>query len=74
VLLALLLLVLKTRKIAAWCIILLLILVFPANIQFFINQLNSSHPMVWLAVLRLPLQFVLVWWAYAFTKSPGAVR
>jgi uncharacterized membrane protein len=57
-----------TRRIAAWCIIALLIAVFPANIQMMLNYLHENKSGLWLAVLRLPLQIVLVWWAYCFTK------
>lgn len=57
-----------TRRIAAWCIIALLIAVFPANIQMMLNYLHENKSGLWLTVLRLPLQIVLVWWAYRFTK------
>jgi uncharacterized membrane protein len=58
-----------TRRIAAWCIIALLIAVFPANIQMMLNYLHENKPRLWLSVLRLPLQIVLIWWAYLFTKN-----
>lgn len=57
-----------TRVAAAWCIIVLLIAVFPANIQMALNYKQLHHPNLWLAAVRLPLQFVLVWWAYIYTK------
>ncbi len=57
-----------TRKRAAWGIILLLIAVFPANIQMAINYYNEANPNLWIAIVRLPLQIVLIWWAYTFTK------
>ena len=69
VLLALLLLFPVTRRLAAWGIIVLLVAVFPANIQMLINYYESNNPMLWIAVLRLPLQLVLIWWAYGFTKA-----
>lgn len=58
-----------TRRLAAWCIILLLVAVFPANIQMMINYWNESNPNLWISIVRLPLQIVLIWWAYGFTKS-----
>ncbi len=64
-----LLLLKPATKIAAWGIILLLIAVFPANIQMTINYYNTHNPYLWLAILRLPLQFVLIWWAYQYTKN-----
>ncbi len=69
ILFALLLLPIRTRRFAAWCIILLLIAVFPANIQMLINYLNENNPHVWLAILRLPIQLLLVAWAYSFARE-----
>ena len=56
-----------TRPWAAWGIILLLILIFPANIQMALNYWQALHPYKWLAIARLPLQIFLIWWAYTFT-------
>jgi uncharacterized membrane protein len=65
-----LLLPLFTRRFAAWCMILLLIAIFPANIQMAINYYRAHNPYLWITILRLPLQFILIRWAYAFTKRP----
>ncbi len=59
----------STRRIAAWGIILLLIAVFPANIQMMLNYIHESNPSLWITVVRLPLQIVLIWWVYLFTKK-----
>lgn len=69
ILFALLLLLSQTRRFAAWCIILLLIAIFPANIQMMITYLDEHNPRLWIAIARLPLQIVLVWWAYTFAKK-----
>ena len=69
VLFAVLLLSPTTRSAASWCIIALLVAVFPANIQMMINYSGSHNPALWIAVLRLPLQIVLICWAYSFTKT-----
>ncbi len=29
----------------------------------------SNHPQKYFTIARLPLQFVLIWWAYQYTKS-----
>ena len=58
----------STRRIAAWGIILLLIAIFPANIQMMLNYWNESNPKLWISILRLPLQIILIWWAFSFTK------
>lgn len=66
---ALLLLPGSTRPVAAWLIIALLIAVFPANIQMAINFYQKQNPNLWIAIARLPLQFVLIAWAWIYTKS-----
>ena len=66
---AILLLITKTRKLASWLIIAMLIAIFPANIQMMLNYYKEGHAMLWLAILRLPLQLILIWWAYIFTKK-----
>ena len=66
-LLGFLLLVPATTALAAWGIVVLLILVFPANIRH--HQLvlkKGKNP--WPTLLRLPLQLLLIWWAYSFTS------
>ncbi len=60
-----------TRKLAAWGLIALLVAVFPANINMAVNQLplgDSSVP-TWALWARLPLQLVLIAWAYLFTRD-----
>ncbi|CAN5826418.1 DoxX family protein [soil metagenome] len=74
VLLGLLLIPLTTRRIACFGIILLLIAVFPANIQMTVNYFRESNPYAWLTVLRLPLQFALIRLAYKFYKRPALIR
>ncbi len=66
---ALMLMFHSTRRIAAWCLIALLIAVFPANIQMLINYLHEHNPDLWIAIIRLPFQPLLIWWAYQFAKS-----
>ncbi len=57
-----------TRRIGAWGTILFLIVIFPANIQMLVNYINENNKYVWIAILRLPGQILLMWWAYSFTK------
>ena len=63
-----LLLPIATRNVAAWLIILLLIAVFPANIYMAVKMWRKRSPNLWIAIVRLPLQAVLVWWAYLMTQ------
>jgi uncharacterized membrane protein len=51
---------------ASWGLILLLLTVFPANITMF-QKAHHKHGFtiyVWMLLLRLPLQFVIIWWVY----------
>lgn len=68
VLCAVLLFFSKTRRLGAWAVIALLVAVFPANVQMLLNYKAAHDPRVWIAVLRLPIQLLLIWWAYSFTK------
>lgn len=69
VLFALLLVFSFTRRIGLWCIILLLIAVFPANIQMMLNYFEENNKHLWIAILRLPFQIILILWAYGLLKS-----
>lgn len=62
--LALLLPALRTW--AAWGIIALLIAVFPANVYMATGEKFRKIP-AWVRWGRLPLQAVLIWWAYQYT-------
>lgn len=54
------------RPLAAWGIIALLIAVFPANIYHF-QKARRKGKMVGPTMIRLPLQALLIYWAYTFT-------
>lgn len=58
-----------TRRMAAWGIVALLIAVFPANIQMAINYYQEHNANLWLAIARLPMQLVLIWWAWLYTRK-----
>ena len=66
ILLGILLFIPTYTSLAAWGIIVLLIAVFPANIYHFMRGWKKRKMVVVLAI-RLPLQFLLIWWAYLFT-------
>ncbi len=65
---ALILIPTATRSTGAWLVILLLLAVFPANIQMSVNYYHYNDPKFWLTIVRLPLQLVLIWWAWQYTK------
>ena len=57
----------QTRPWAAWATIALLIAIFPANIYMLTSGKFKRIPQ-WFLWLRLPLQGVLIWWAWLYTK------
>lgn len=58
----------QTQKVGAYLSIFLFIAVFPANIEMARKFYEVHHKYFWLTVARLPLQAVLIWWAYQFRK------
>ena len=65
----------RTRRAAAWGLILLYLAVFPANIYMAMEgiQLDPANPMPsWVAWARLPFQAVFIAWAYCFTRPEPA--
>ena len=58
----------QTRRAAAWGIVLLLVAVMPANV--WMAQHAECYPSVplWAIWLRLPLQLLLIWWAWLYTR------
>lgn len=57
-----------STHIAAWGIIALLIAIFPANLYMYQNKKASFGLPKWILFIRLPLQFVLIFWAYQYTQ------
>lgn len=55
-----------SKTYAGWGLIVLLIAVFPANIDMFIKayQKQGFSFYTWLTLGRLPLQFLLIYWVY----------
>ncbi len=54
------------RHYAAWGLILLLIAVFPANLDMAMKgyKKHGLTKYTWILLLRLPLQFVLIYWIF----------
>jgi uncharacterized membrane protein len=59
-----------TRRLAAWGLVALYIAVFPANINMLVNDLPlGDKPLeTWQLWARLPIQLVLIAWAYWYTR------
>ena len=62
-----LLLVPRLRVLAGWGLIALLIAVFPANVFMWQHAERFAVP-AWVLAARLPLQAVLIAWAWAYTR------
>jgi uncharacterized membrane protein len=56
----------KNQQLAAWGIIVLLILFIPVHIYMLQNEKASMNLPKWVLILRLPLQLALMYWAYQY--------
>ncbi len=59
----------STRQVAAYFIIAMLIVYLWLHVQMLIDYWRDGDRYLWLAVIRIPMQFILIWWAYTFTRS-----
>jgi uncharacterized membrane protein len=64
-----------TRRMAAWGLIALLVAVYPANIYQAMYNPTLVDPPAYMGqptqtalLVRLPLQFVLMYWAWRYTR------
>lgn len=57
----------NTQQEGAWGIIVMLILFIPVHIYMLQNEKAAMKLPKWLLILRLPLQFALMYWAYLYT-------
>ncbi len=64
------LLIPRFSKLSAWGLIALFIAVYPANLYMAINQIrfDGIPDSPWFQAIRLPFQFVLMAWAWWYTK------
>lgn len=67
ILLGVLLLFPFSKRFAAWGIIALLIAIFPANLFMFQDKKAGFGLPKWILFVRLPIQIVLIYWAYQYT-------
>jgi uncharacterized membrane protein len=65
------LLIPSVSRAAAWGLIVLFIAVYPANINMAVNQidLDGIPNSPWFQAIRLPFQFVLIAWAWWYTRN-----
>lgn len=67
IILGILLCIPETSAYAAWGIIALLIAIFPANVYMLMNKKAGMGVPKLILIMRLPLQLVLIWWAWLYT-------
>lgn len=60
----------RTRQLAGWGLLALLVAVFPANIYAVLIH-EQLHIPAWAAWARLPLQLPLVWWVWRVMRRRG---
>ena len=69
IILAIALLIDKTRMISAYLVIVMLsVFLIMIHIPMAMDFYMTDHPALWISILRLPIQFVLIWWAWLYTK------
>ncbi len=61
----------RTRRSAGIGLVLLLVAVWPANVQMLLDAQAARKPPWWVALLwaRLPVQFVLIAWVWRASRS-----
>lgn len=75
----------RVRALTGVCLLLLLVAVFPANVQMLMNARDAHASAGTIAGLsiRLPIQLLLLWWVWRATRrspravaprAPGAIR
>ena len=64
----------RTRRAAGWWLAATMVAVFPANLHMALHPARYRRIPPWALWLRLPLQAVLIAWAYWHTKSHRGVR
>ncbi len=74
IVLGLLLIPAPTRRFAALGIIVLLVAIFPANVQMAVNFAHVHNPYLWITIVRLPLQVLLIWIAWRYYMARPARR
>ncbi|MDP2687455.1 MAG: hypothetical protein Q8O62_09550 [Aequorivita sp.] len=57
----------NTQEVAAWGIIIMLLLFIPVHIYMLQNEKAAMKLPKWVLILRLPLQFGLIYWVYLYT-------
>ncbi len=57
----------NTQTEAAWGILVLMVLFLPVHIFMLLNKEASLKLPFWILILRIPLQFGIMYWAFIYT-------
>ncbi|MGO3183296.1 MAG: DoxX family protein [Aequorivita sp.] len=57
----------NSQATAAWLIIIMLIVFIPVHIYMLQDEKAAMKLPKWVLILRIPLQFALIYWAYLYT-------
>lgn len=57
----------ETQVLAAWLLLALLVLFLPVHVHMLRNEEASLKLPKWILILRIPLQFALMYWVYQYT-------
>jgi uncharacterized membrane protein len=64
----------QTRRAAAWGILSMLVVYFDVHIYMIQNAAHFASIPLWVLYARLPLQFVLIAWAWVYTHPRKALQ
>lgn len=59
----------QTSVYSAWGIIVLLLAIFPSNVYMYTHEEASLRVAKWIRFVRLPLQFILIAWAWVYAGA-----
>lgn len=59
----------KTRKTATQLIIVMLLAFLQVHIQMLLDNLDKGGILLLISIIRLPLQFVLIYWSFRISKQ-----
>jgi len=59
----------KTRRIGSYLIIAMLLAFLPVHVQMLLDIFDKGGILLWISMIRLPLQFGLIYWAYRVSKQ-----
>jgi len=75
IILGMLLLFRRTRPLAAWLIVaMLVVFLLLIHIPMTLEYWQNNTPGLWLTIARIPLQFLLIYWALQYTRPQATAH